>query len=120
MELGAGWGPWPVVGAVAGSLRGIEAVRLLGVEADPGRVELMVQHLRTTGSTRNSIGCAPLCAQKQVKCAGPACGTQRIQAARVLLENEKPTRFVLDRESETLETMTTIDGAQVWRNPTLV
>jgi hypothetical protein len=38
MELGAGWGSWLVGGAVAGRLRGINAVRLLGVQADPGRV----------------------------------------------------------------------------------
>ena len=49
MELDAGWGPWLVAGAVAGRLRGIEAVRLLGVEADPGSVDLMVQHFKDNG-----------------------------------------------------------------------
>jgi FkbM family methyltransferase len=49
MELGAGWGPWLVAGAVAAGLRGIEAVRLLGVEADPGRLDLMVQHFKDNG-----------------------------------------------------------------------
>ncbi len=44
MELGAGWGPWLVAGARAARLRGIEEVRLLGVEADPGRFALMRQH----------------------------------------------------------------------------
>jgi FkbM family methyltransferase len=45
MELGAGWGPWLVAGAVAARLRGVHDLRLLGVEADPGRYELMRQHL---------------------------------------------------------------------------
>jgi FkbM family methyltransferase len=44
MELGAGWGPWLVAGAGAARLRGLTDVRLLGVEADPGRFELMRQH----------------------------------------------------------------------------
>ncbi|WP_171892259.1 class I SAM-dependent methyltransferase [Mesorhizobium erdmanii] len=44
MELGAGWGPWLVAGAVACSHLGIKDINLLGVEADPGRLELMRQH----------------------------------------------------------------------------
>jgi FkbM family methyltransferase len=44
MELGAGWGPWLVAGARAAHLRGLHDVRLLGVEADPGRFALMRQH----------------------------------------------------------------------------
>jgi FkbM family methyltransferase len=44
MELGAGLGPWLVAGAVAARLRGIDDLRLLGVEADPGRFALMRQH----------------------------------------------------------------------------
>jgi FkbM family methyltransferase len=46
MELGAGYGPWLVAGAVAARIRGIVQVRLLGVEADPGRFAMMQQHLR--------------------------------------------------------------------------
>ena len=44
MELGAGWGPWLAAGAVAARLRGLHDLRLLGVEADPGRFALMRQH----------------------------------------------------------------------------
>jgi FkbM family methyltransferase len=46
MELGAGIGPWLVASTVAARLRGIDDIRLLGVEADPGRYALMVQNLR--------------------------------------------------------------------------
>jgi FkbM family methyltransferase len=43
MELGAGLGPWLSAAAVAARHRGIRDLRLLGVEADPGRFELMRQ-----------------------------------------------------------------------------
>ncbi|MBM0203770.1 FkbM family methyltransferase [Micromonospora sp. STR1s_5] len=46
MELGAGWGPWLAAGAVAARLQDLRNVRLLGVEADPGRFALMERHLR--------------------------------------------------------------------------
>jgi len=46
MELGAGMAPWLVVSATAARLRGIRDIRLTGVEADPDRFQLMVQHLR--------------------------------------------------------------------------
>jgi hypothetical protein len=36
-----------------------------------------------------------------------------------ILENEKPCRFVFRADARTLETMTTLDGTQVWRNPRL-
>jgi hypothetical protein len=36
-----------------------------------------------------------------------------------ILENEKPCHFVFNPLVHTLETMTTIDGTQVWRNPKL-
>jgi FkbM family methyltransferase len=49
MELGAGWGPWLVAGAAAARLRGIDAVRLLGVEADPVHFDAMRAHLRNNG-----------------------------------------------------------------------
>ncbi len=35
------------------------------------------------------------------------------------LENEKPARFRYQRAAATLEAMTFVDGAQVWRNPRL-
>jgi FkbM family methyltransferase len=46
MELGAGYGPWLAVGAVAARRKGIKNIRLLGVEADPGRFAMMQDHLR--------------------------------------------------------------------------
>ena len=49
MELGAGWGPWLAAGAVACRSRGLHDVRLLGVEADPGRFALMQTHLADNG-----------------------------------------------------------------------
>jgi hypothetical protein len=36
-----------------------------------------------------------------------------------ILENEKPCQFVFKADARTLETMTTLDGTQVWRNPRL-
>ena len=34
-----------------------------------------------------------------------------------ILEHEKPTKFAFNPTTSSLETMTTVDGAQVWRNP---
>lgn len=45
MELGAGFGPWLGAGAQAARLLGLKEIFLLGVEADPGRYEMMRQHL---------------------------------------------------------------------------
>ncbi len=36
-----------------------------------------------------------------------------------MLENEKPTRFTHDPAAPTLESMASMDGTQVWRNPRL-
>ena len=49
MELGAGWGPWLVAGAQAARRRGLGELRLLGVEADPGRFALMRRHFLDNG-----------------------------------------------------------------------
>ncbi len=49
MELGAGWGPWIVAGAVAARHLGIPDIRLTGVEADPGHFAFMRDHLRDNG-----------------------------------------------------------------------
>ena len=49
MEVGAGMAPWLVASATAARLRGIRDIHLIGVEGDPGRFELMVQHLRDNG-----------------------------------------------------------------------
>jgi FkbM family methyltransferase len=45
LELGAGWGPWLVSGALAARRAGISNIRLVGVEADPQHYEFMQQHL---------------------------------------------------------------------------
>ena len=49
MELGAGWGPWIVGGAVAARQLGITDIHLTGVEADPGHFVFMQDHLRDNG-----------------------------------------------------------------------
>lgn len=49
MELGAGWGPWLVAGAVAARHRGIAEIRLCGVEADPGHFAFLRQHFADNG-----------------------------------------------------------------------
>lgn len=49
MELGAGWGPWITAGAIAARNAGITEIRLTGVEADPGRFDLMRRHLADNG-----------------------------------------------------------------------
>jgi FkbM family methyltransferase len=49
-ELGAGWGPWLVRGALAARQRtDITKVELLGVEADPQHFEWMQDHFRDNG-----------------------------------------------------------------------
>ncbi len=49
MELGAGWGPWCVGGAVAARNAGIKNINILAVEGDPGHYEFLKQHLRDNG-----------------------------------------------------------------------
>ncbi len=49
MELGAGWGPWITAGAVVAQRIGVPEIRLTGVEADPGRFEMMNRHLTDNG-----------------------------------------------------------------------
>jgi FkbM family methyltransferase len=213
MELGAGWGPWLVAGAVAARHRGVSDLRLLGVEADPGRFALMQQHFRDNGldpaahrlvcaavgveagrarwprigDPANAGGARPvrqegaaldasdtaymqsalddhveveivplagLLEQAPVwdlvhidvqgweakLCAGSIAalnararwlviGTHSrvldgqlieiLHAAGWVLENEKPTRFSYAAPQPSLELMTEVDGAQVWRNPRL-
>jgi FkbM family methyltransferase len=214
MELGAGWGPWLAAGAVACSHLGIKDIHLLGIEADPGRFELMRQHLVDNGldpeehsllraavgteagharwpkisDAPNSGGGRPirdndgevnkgdadyiphavhdyidvnilplrdLLARRPVwdlihfdvqgweadlvagsvehlserakwlvigthsrPIDGALIGT--LHGAGWVLENEKPTRFAFDPAKQSLELMTEVDGAQIWRNPRLV
>lgn len=212
MELGAGWGPWLVAGAVASNHRGIKDVHLLGVEADPGRFELMRQHFidndidpelhcllcAAVGNERgharwpkivdppNAGGARPIRDNGSVNredanyiphavedyidvdilplrdllayrpvwdlihidvqgwegelVAGNAeslterarwlvIGTHSrvldgslidtLHRAGWVLENEKPTRFTFRPNQKSLELMTEVDGAQIWRNPDL-
>lgn len=49
LELGAGWGPWLVAGAVVARRLGIADLRLSAVEADPGHFAFLEQHLRDNG-----------------------------------------------------------------------
>jgi FkbM family methyltransferase len=49
MELGAGWGPWVVAGAIAARQRGISHVRLCAVEADPNHFAWMLEHFHNNG-----------------------------------------------------------------------
>ncbi|HET6576426.1 MAG TPA: FkbM family methyltransferase, partial [Fimbriiglobus sp.] len=49
VELGAGWGPWLVVAAVAAARCGIRDVRLVGVEGSAAHCGFMRQHFRDNG-----------------------------------------------------------------------
>jgi FkbM family methyltransferase len=49
MELGAGHGPWLAAGAAAARARGIAALHVCGVEADPGRFALLRLNMQDNG-----------------------------------------------------------------------
>jgi FkbM family methyltransferase len=49
MELGAGWGPWVVAGAIAARHAGISESSLLAVEGDPGHFGFLRQHFIDNG-----------------------------------------------------------------------
>lgn len=49
VELGAGWGPWLVAGALAARRRGIERISLSAVEGDAGKLPMIEQHFRDNG-----------------------------------------------------------------------
>jgi FkbM family methyltransferase len=49
MELGAGFGPWIIAGAVAARLRGIKDIRLCAVEGDPHHFQFLRQHFLDNG-----------------------------------------------------------------------
>lgn len=53
MELGAGFGPWSVAGAVAARRRGIKNIRLCAVEADPEHFQFLRQHFADNGFDPN-------------------------------------------------------------------
>lgn len=45
VEAGAGWGPWLAMAGVVCRNRGVERIRLIGLEASPERFALMRRHL---------------------------------------------------------------------------
>jgi hypothetical protein len=49
VELGAGWGPWMVTGARAAAIRGIDSVRLVGVEGCEAHCDYMTTHFADNG-----------------------------------------------------------------------
>lgn len=49
IELGAGWGPWLVSCHAAARQRGIDDIKLAGVEASEDHFACMLQHLRDNG-----------------------------------------------------------------------
>lgn len=49
IELGAGWGPWLVTGAVAARRRGIADIQLAGVEGSEDHFGYLLQHLADNG-----------------------------------------------------------------------
>jgi len=49
VELGAGWAPWLVTVARAAALRGIDSVRLVGVEGCEGHLAFMATHFLDNG-----------------------------------------------------------------------
>ena len=182
MELWAGWGPWLAAGAVAARLRNLHDLRLLDIEADPGRFELMRQHLldNDLDPAAHCLVCAAVGVEagraRWPKITDPANSgggrpvreigatldeddaaymrgaiddftevdivpladllsrepvwdlvhidvqgwEAKLHAAGWVLENEKPTRLHFDPTKQSIEQMTEVDGAQVWRNAHLV
>lgn len=49
IELGAGWGPWCVIGAMAAKQKGVPHVRVIGIEADAGHVDFMRRNFTANG-----------------------------------------------------------------------
>ncbi|WP_284180333.1 FkbM family methyltransferase [Rhabdaerophilum sp. SD176] len=52
MELGMGWGPWLVAAATIARKRGIEAIRLVGVEASQDHLDFAHAHCANNGIDR--------------------------------------------------------------------
>jgi FkbM family methyltransferase len=49
VEIGAGWGPWIGMAGVVAQRHNFEEIKLVGVEADIGRFELLRRHLAANG-----------------------------------------------------------------------
>ena len=201
MELGAGWGPWVVAGAIAAGNDGIRDISLLAVEGDPGHFAFLRQHFVDNGlnpdrhllfqaavganrdrvrwprvEPRNSYGTRPIRGDEMSIAGGvlevevlaiadllgkqerwdlvhvdvqggevPICaaglrllnerahwlviGTHSrliegelismFLGAGWVVENEKPVIFEFHTGAPAAETLTRVDGTQVWRNPRL-
>jgi FkbM family methyltransferase len=215
LELGAGWGPWLVSGAVAARRRGIKDIRLHGIEGDRDHFAAMLTHFRDNGfdpaahrldnaaigvragrarwpkvaDPSDDFGMRPVACsseggdfagnvkapdyrgavydeyidvemlafgsvlereplwdlvhidvqgtETEICSAAAAMLNQRVRRLVIgthsrkidgdlidlffregwILENEKPTRFDYNPSAASLEAMTNMDGAQVWRNP---
>ena len=205
MELGAGFGPWTIAGAVAARRRGIRDIKLTAVEGDPAHFRSLRQHFIDNGFIPDrhrlleaAVGAVAGVAEWPVLDDDVACEewgnrpitdgrcytgqvprqTKRIQVipmgnlvvqearwdlihidvqghefeicrsclgtlnervhwliigthsrkiegdllellynAGWQLEHEKPAKFVAQPHPASLEAMTTLDGTQVWRNP---
>jgi hypothetical protein len=48
-ELGAGWGPWCVIGYLAAKQRGLKRIKVIGVEGDAGHVKFMRETFTANG-----------------------------------------------------------------------
>jgi FkbM family methyltransferase len=49
VELGAGWGPWLITGGFAARQKGIQDIRLVGVEGSAKHLRFMHEHFRNNG-----------------------------------------------------------------------
>jgi hypothetical protein len=54
LELGAGFGPWCVVGHIGATQRGIPEINVVGVEGDVGHVRFMEENFAANGLPRNA------------------------------------------------------------------
>jgi hypothetical protein len=169
LECGAGYGVWMAVTAAAARQRGIQDVRLHGIEGDAGHVEFISQHFLDNGidpstqdiihgavgakagvthwavvdnpnrvyggrpmgdSAVDYIGVEQTRLVKIERVRRVVVGTHSraldgelmsiFSEAKWSLENEKPTMFNWRDGAETLESLTRVDGIQVWRNPRLI
>lgn len=53
IECGAGWGPWIARGYAAAQQRGIEKIRVIGIEGEPRRFEFLKSHMANNGVTED-------------------------------------------------------------------
>ena len=53
LELGAGWGPWCVIGYIAAKQLGIEKIKVIGVEGDAGHIDFIRETFAANGIGRD-------------------------------------------------------------------